>query len=148
MKSALEVVSTGPQTLEELIDEYGELDRQVSQFRPVADRYETCKKLLKGQLDGQAPAHESFVRTGFGYELQVSARASERKIGSMASVYKAFRKLGGLKAFLEVCSIAIGVLEEKLGKSGAAGLLVEERTGSRRLKPVALAVGRPPIEAA
>ena len=131
-----------------MIDEYGELDRQVRQFQPVADRHESLKKLLKLKLDGLAPPGESFVRAGYVYELQVSAAANERKIGSMAAVYKAFRKLGGLKAFLEACSIGITVLEERLGKAAAAGLLVEERTGSRRLKAVALAVGRPPIEAA
>ena len=42
----------------------------------------------------------------------------------------------GLDKFLEMASVPIGALEDLLGKTRAAALITEARTGSRRIKAV------------
>lgn len=138
MKAAL--FEVGQSALGELIDEYGKVDLRVRQFQPTADRHENLKRQLKAMLDSKHPAEESFVESGLLFALQVGAKQNERKVRSMSAVAKA---LGGLKGLLTACTVSISVLEERLGKSGAAALLVEDRTGSRRLKVVSLGGGGP-----
>ena len=119
----------------DLIDQYGELDRQVQQFKPIADKHAKLKAVIKSWYDDQ-PGEASAIAAGRLYEVQVSARENERTWSSMAKVYRA---VGGCTAFLKICSVAIKAVEEAIGKSKAEALLVEERTGSRRLKVVAKA---------
>ena len=117
----------------DLYDEFGELDRQIQAFKPVLDRYEKLKAQIKAEAE-EYPADQDFTISGKLYDLQISAKANERKIVSMRRVYKA---VGSLKGFLEICTVALKALEEKLGKDAVAGLVEEGRTGSRRIKAVA-----------
>ena len=116
-----------------LIDEYGELDRQVQAFKPKADRHEKLKGIIKSWYD-DAPADATAIAEGSLYDVQVGVRAKERTWRSMTKVYKA---VGGCSAFLNLCSIAIEAVVGAIGKAKAEELLVESQTGSRRLKAVA-----------
>ena len=117
----------------DIYDEFGELDRQIQAFKPVLDRYEKLKAQIKAEAE-EYPADQDFTLVGKLYDLQISAKANERKIRSVRAVYKA---LGSLKAFYEVVTVALGKLEERLGKEKVAELVEESRTGSRRIKAVA-----------
>lgn len=120
-------------TREQIIDEYGELDRKVQQFAPTAKRHEELKSVIKGWYD-KYPAEKATVAAGRRFEIQVSPREKERRFRSMEAVSKA---VGGLKKFLALCSVPLGAVEEAIGSGKLAGLVIEALTGSRRLKVVA-----------
>jgi hypothetical protein len=115
----------------DLIDEFGELDRQVQQFKPQAERHEFLKKLIRSWFDDE-PAAQTAIATGNVYEIQLTAKLKER---TWTDIFKLYRALGREK-FLSVCEVALGKAEELLGKPKVATLVSEALTGSRRLKPV------------
>ena len=116
-----------------LIDEFGELDRRVAEFRPVVDRHKRLKEEIEGWYE-RDEATDSFVAEGNCYQLQISARSNKRKIIGMAKLFTAL----GKTRFLELCSFPLTVLDRLLPDSAA--YVSEERTGSRTIKPVAKAV--------
>jgi hypothetical protein len=116
-----------------LIDEYGELDRQVQQFKPTSDRHEKLKSLIKSWYAESGPEPIGVIH-GQRYELQVGAKETVRSWVSLPKVVKA---VGGSKAFLEICTVAIAAVENVIGKSRTAALLDEAQTGTRRIKAVA-----------
>lgn len=117
---------------EQLIDEFGELDRQMQQMKPAVERYEALKAIIKGWYDHSPPGGTAIAK-GRLYEIQVSARETQRRIRSMMLVYKA---VGGLQKFFALVTVPLKGLEDLIGKEKAAALLVEEQCGSRRLKAV------------
>ena len=66
------------------------------------------------------------------YRLHLSARERERRVRSLRDLVEVI----GLDKFLELASVAFGPLEDLLGKTRAAALITEARTGSRRIKAV------------
>lgn len=118
----------------DIIDEFGELDRKVQEFAPTAKRHEALKSQIKTWFENH-PADQELTEEGKLYTLQVGARAKERRIASLAKVFKAL----GANKFLGICSVGLKALEDALGKDKAAGYIVEDQSGSRRLKVVAKA---------
>lgn len=118
-----------------VIDEYGELDRQVREFAPIAAKHESLKKIIKAWCE-EMPADEGAMLEGRQYKILVGARERERKFKSLSKVFKA---CGTLKRFLSVCTVAIGALEELIGKSQVESLVETTSTGTRRLRPIAKA---------
>jgi hypothetical protein len=122
---------------EELIDEFGELNRQVQLFQSKADRHEFLKKLIRSWFDND-PAGEIAVATGHVYEVQFTPKAKERPWTDMFKLYRAL----GRTAFLSICEVALGEAEKLLGEIKVASLVTEALSGSRRLKRV---VSRTPV---
>ena len=120
-------------TKADVVDEYGELDRLIQAHKVIADRHELLKKTIKSWFDDH-PADQPAVANGRQYTLQISARQVERTLAP-ARVWK----LVGRDKFLSICQIAIGKLEELVGKGEVAKLAVEAQTGSRRIKAIAAA---------
>jgi hypothetical protein len=114
-----------------MVDEYGELDRRMQMLAPDAARYETLKRAIKSWFD-QAPPDVDGIVEGQVYRLHLSARERERRARSTRDVLAAV----GEEEFFDLVSVPIGALEDLLGKSRAAGLIIEARTGSRRIKAV------------
>lgn len=114
-----------------MVDEYGELDRRLQMQAPDAARYDVLKRAIKSWFDG-APADADGIVEGRVYRLHLSARERERRVRSMRDLVGVI----GLDKFLELASVPIGALEDLLGKTRAAGLVAEARTGSRRIKAV------------
>jgi hypothetical protein len=114
-----------------MVDEYGELDRKMQMQAPDCARYDVLKRAIKSWFDG-APADADGIVEGRVYRLHLSARERERRVRSMRDLVGVI----GLDKFLELCSVPIGALEDLLGKTRAAGLVAEARTGSRRIKAV------------
>lgn len=126
-----------------LIDEYGELDRQIQQFKPVLDRHEKIKQIIKSWYVDRAPEATDVIH-GRVYEIQIGAREKERTWESMAKVVKA---IGGPKVLMGICAVAIKSVEDLIGKTKTEDLLIERQTGSRRIKAI-LRTGVKPAEAA
>lgn len=114
-----------------MVDEYGELDRRLQMQAPDTARYELLKRAIKSWFDG-APADADGIVEGTIYRLHFSARERERRVRSLRDLVGVI----GLDKFLELASVPIGALEDLLGKTRAASLVIEARTGSRRIKAV------------
>jgi hypothetical protein len=129
-KSAEVAVPIGRQE-QKLVDEYGELDRRMQLLSPDCARYDVLKRAIKSWFDGM-PADADGIVEGRVYRLHLSARERERRVRSMRDLIGVI----GLDKFLELASVPIGALEDLLGKTRAAKLVIEARTGSRRIKAV------------
>ena len=115
----------------QMADEYGELDRKMQLMSPDVARYDTLKRAIKGWFDRLPPEVDGIVE-GRVYRLHLSARERERRVRSLRDLVEVI----GLDKFLELANVAIGPLEDLLGKTRAAALITEARTGSRRIKAV------------
>src|SRR5262252_5970955 len=122
-----------------LVDEFGELDRQIQLFKPTIERHDKIKSIIKSWYSDAAPDTTDVVR-GNVYEIQVGARERERTWREMSAVSKA---VGGPKAFLEIASVAIKSVENLIGKAKTDELLVESPTGARRIKSVLRSASTP-----
>jgi hypothetical protein len=115
----------------QMVDEFGELDRRMQLLSPDCARYDVLKRAIKSWFDGMPPDADGIVE-GRVYRLHLSARERERRVRSMRDLIGVI----GLDKFLELASVPIGALEDLLGKTRAAKLVIEARTGSRRIKAV------------
>ena len=115
----------------QMVDEYGELDRRMQLTAPDVARYDVLKRAIKSWFDVM-PADADGVLEGRVYRLHLSARERERRVRSMRDLVDVI----GLDKFLELANVACGPLEDLLGKTRAAALITEARTGSRRIKAV------------
>lgn len=114
-----------------MVDEYGELDRRMQLLSPDAARYDVLKRAIKSWFDPLPPDVDGTVE-GHVYRLHLSARERERRVSSMRDLVAVI----GLDKFLELANVPIGAVEDLLGKTRAAALIREARTGSRRIKAV------------
>jgi hypothetical protein len=117
--------------MRKICDEYGELDRRMQLRAADTARYETLKKAIKSWFDGAPPDADGTVE-GEIYLLHLSARERERRVRDMRELLEVI----GLDALLEVCTVALGALEDRIGRTRVDGLAIEARTGSRRIKAV------------
>jgi hypothetical protein len=115
-----------PTENEKLVDEYGELVRELALFRPKADRAAHLGRVIASWFE-QAPAERSFIADGVMYEVQVSAKQNQRNVIDIAELYARC----GKNLFLQIANPKLGNVEKY-----APELLVEERTGPRRTVPV------------
>lgn len=88
-----------------LIDEFGELDRQVLEFKPRADRHKKLKDTIAGWF-GTRP-DEQCEAEGQLYRVRVGPRAVERKITKMRALYRFL----GLAEFLRRCTFPLKTLD-------------------------------------
>jgi hypothetical protein len=128
---SLELAVTVDREQRKMVDEFGELDRRMQLLSPDAARYDGLKRAIKSWFD-RVPADVDGIVEGEVYRLHLSARERERRVRSMRDLVEVI----GLDKFLELCSVPIGALEDLLGKTRAAALVTEARTGSRRIKAV------------
>jgi hypothetical protein len=129
---ALQLVMTPTErSRESILDEYGELDRQVRAFAPTKKRHEVLRTQI---LDMEPGLHaEQFITlSGSIYDVTISERENESHVLNMAKLYKAMTR----ETFLGVCKITVKVIEAALGESAAALHLVKKRTGPRHLLAV------------
>jgi hypothetical protein len=115
-----------------LIDEYGALYTESLRWAPKERRLEALKLIIRGWYP-DLPADKTDLAIGTRYEIQVGERAVEKSWKSMRAVYKA---VGGLKAFLAICTVTFKALSEAIGKAEAEALQQEAKTGNRKLVAV------------
>lgn len=119
----------------QIIDEYGDLQRRVKEFKLTQDRYEALGKTIQSWYEESDP-EMPYLAEGLRYTITVSAKENQRKIKSIPKLYKFF----GREKFLEICSVALGVLDKTLPEWLHAEHIVTARTGKRRLDPIAKVV--------
>lgn len=114
-----------------MIDEYGELDRRMQLRASDVARFEVLKRAIKSWFDAAPPDADGTVE-GEVYLLHLSARERERRVRDMRELLEVI----GIDALLELATVALGALEDRIGKTRVDALAIEARTGSRRIKAV------------
>lgn len=122
-----------------LVDEFGELSRQVAEFAPTQRRLEQLRVIIAGWY-ADADAAKEWRVDGQVWALHVGMRERRRRITDMQRLYKVL----GRDTFLRLASIAMDKLELQLSEEHLAGLVVAERTGPRRIAAVLRAPPAPP----
>lgn len=122
-----------PPTRQQLIDEFGELDRQIQEFAPKAKRFKVLQDQIRSWYEAH-PADQPAIAEGTVYQIQVGARGLERFFNLKAKT-KIFTQLGKAKA-LELFSITLKAVEDSLGRGDMELLVSQALTGSRKLVPV------------
>lgn len=138
MSAPLEMLKKGASDPSpEDIDRFGDLDLKVQLFAPTAEEHELLKKKIEAAVatkPGDLPAQVQ----GHRYELQLSARRNKRTITNVTKVFSLLRKRLGLAGLLSLITIPFGeAVDKHMTDAEKAGLIVEERTGSRSVKVVA-----------
>jgi hypothetical protein len=126
-----------------IVDEIGDLTRDLALVKPKADRLEELQKIARGWY-AESPGNESFVERGARYELQIGMKGKKRRIIAMA---KLFTRLGKA-AFLEACTFPLEVFDRLIPAEDHKLYLTEDRSGTRPLKPVARVIEMPRKKAA
>jgi hypothetical protein len=127
MNSAAKIGKRGP-----VIDEYGELARRVTAFKPTAERKLELEKEIASWY-GEEPADREFVAEGRFYSVQVSARGLKRTIVDMTKLFAA----AGKARFLQICTVPVGAIDREFPVEKRKAFLAEERTGRRNVDVVA-----------
>ena len=115
---------------QQLVDEFGELDRLIQEFAPLAKRYKILQDLIRGWYE-DLPADQATFADGMFYRVQVAARSVERYF-DLKTRLKIFAKLGKARA-MELFSITLKAVEENVGKPEFEALVSHSYTGSRKL---------------
>jgi len=119
-----------------IVDEFGELEGKVAEFKAVTDRCNKLKREILSWFDDSA-AGEAFVAVGSTYTVEVSARRTERTILDLARLAK---KLG--KVFWERCSFPVKVLDKLLEEEEIPIYISEAQSGLRTVVRVSRKVVR------
>jgi len=126
-----------------IVDDFGDVFRKVEDFKETAGRYETLRKKILA-LIADAPADQSCELRGNVWRVRATARSMMRVI-DRKNMRKLFDQLGA-DQFFQNCGFAITKLEHL--NIDTAGLLTEERTGSRKLDALPLDPPRRTIRSA
>ena len=101
-------------------------------MKPISDRATALAGIINSWVaDGDADS--GYIASGNRYDIHLSPRAKQRRVKDMGRL---FRLLGRVK-FLTLCKVGVEVIERELPLAEHGKVLVQERTGPRRLEPVA-----------
>jgi len=136
MSNASQVVAIDEALRRAICDEYGELDRQVTAFAPVAKRHAALQQTIRGYAIDLA-ADINAIYTGDLYQILVSERGEERYLDPKAKrvIFKILKTVRAMELF----TITLKAAEDELGKEELEALVTRARTGSRKLVAVAIA---------
>ncbi|GAC1500022.1 MAG: hypothetical protein NVS1B14_03710 [Vulcanimicrobiaceae bacterium] len=115
------------------IDHYGELERRVTEFQPIATERLALRAEILGWALHAAP-EAALSLAGHAYTLQIGPCAQQQRITSMRRLFRAI----GQGLFLDNCTFPLKVLDA-LKLSDTAPFLTNERTGNRNLTAVPIA---------
>lgn len=121
-----------------IVDEFGELARQLAQAKPLRDRYDRLSKEIQSWYEDK-PADESFVAEGSRYTVQVSARQTERTVHNKPWLCNWM----GLERFLDHATIGLRSIDSLVPKVWHGEFITEAQTGRRSLTPVAARAAAP-----
>lgn len=124
-----------------LIDEFGEIERQLALWKPPANPYAQRRKELLSIMEDwyvSHPAADGDVLQGRLYQLEVTPRYFERE--TTPTFYrKAFNAIRAAKIVdpFTVFTATLGAIEKHLGLPYLDANAPRERTGIRRFSVVA-----------
>ena len=133
MRQQTSIFPTPQPSRAQLVDEFGELDRQVTEFAPIARRHRSLQDEIRSWYS-DTPRDQAATAEGHVYNVQVSPRSEERQF-SLAAKVKIFAALKKQR-FLELCSLTLKAVEMELGETYVDLNVSKDRTGSRKLIPV------------
>jgi hypothetical protein len=125
------------------LDEFGEIKRRLALSEPDEQRLETLKAEIESWFEDSPPELPIVVR-GDRWEVQLSPRRNERTIVDQRKLFNILRKTLGLDGVIATFNLPLGAIDKHVPKSAQAGLVTEERSGYRTLKPVAIAPAEMP----
>jgi hypothetical protein len=127
----------------DLADYFGELDRQVKTFEPVAEAHKTAKeRLLK--LAEDSPADSSVVIAGRTWRVHFGKRSNERTITDQKKVFQLVEKRLGKDGAIAAVSLPMALVDKVATDSEQKTFIVREASGTRRIESVTLAESIPP----
>lgn len=129
-------------TREQIVDEFGELDRLLRLWEPQVNPHQARHAELEATILGwyeTAPATESVVIVGRAYQLEVSARGFKRPFTEPAKL-KAFRLLKKVKDLdvMQFFSVSLADVKTYLGQAFLDQNVPRVQTGARQLNVVPL----------
>lgn len=113
-----------------VVDLYGDLTSQIDELKKRAKPLEA---VIESWSEG-TPAEKPFEVSGEKYHLILGACGWKRSIKSMSELFKYFKK----PRFLELCSIALGILDKELPRDIHHHYIEQTQTGPRtwKIEPV------------
>ena len=121
--------------LAQIIDEFGEIERQLVPYRHLVSKREDLRKKIEAHTN-ESPAEETLVLEGNVYRVIAGPRAIRRAITNMLEMFKRI----GQKKFFEICTVSLTKLDALA--IDTSGLVSEDRLGPRTLQPVLKDVAR------
>jgi hypothetical protein len=123
-----------------IVDEFGELDRRVAEFKPQLKRYEALKAQIRTWAE-KIPAADSVEYAGTRYTAQLGPREMKRTVIDKLKAFTILKKVLGLKGALAVVTIPLEkAVDAHIPEAQHKLIVKEERTGSRDITAVAKAV--------
>lgn len=119
-------------TVTELIDEFGDLEAQYRQIKPLLDRRSSLRERINGLANLQ-PAGQPVFLLGERWRLLMSARRFEYQWKNKLALW---RKLGGLKLALNFWNPSYEAVCEVLGAAVAKTFRQGDQTGWRTIEAV------------
>jgi hypothetical protein len=117
-----------------LADKAGAAFIEAERAKPAVKAWDEARKQIQVLYDS-SPADQPFTLKGDKYEIQIGPRENERKITSMAKLFKAVTQ----KVFLDHCSFPMKIIDALLPGDKQKDLVLQARTGTRPVKAVPLA---------
>ena len=127
--AALEVAIPADTVQKQMIDELGELDRRRQLHLADDARFETLKKAVKNWCS-DLPTDSDVIMQGMHYVLRISGCERERRVRDLREVVERI----GIDRLLQIATVPIGELQKLMGTAELEALLVETRSGSRRIR--------------
>lgn len=116
---------------------------------PLVDRHKVLKDKLEARLK-DTPGDKPVTLRGTQYELQYGTRRNERTITNKRKLFALLKERLGLAGVLALVDIPLAAVDKHVTTTEQKALVVEERTGWRKLDVVALSAPQkvPPVDAA
>lgn len=115
-----------------VVDEFGELERQVALLKPTLDRHAALKKEIASWYEFHS-AGAAFTEAGKRYEVQISAKAKVRTITDKTKLFTAL----GKGRFIDLAKISLEAIDRLIPRLHHPAFLSEEQTGNRAVRAVA-----------
>lgn len=125
--------------LSELVDHFGALRLKVDEFRPTLNEHDRTWEKLKAQI-ADYPNEKPIKLKGRHYEIDLDARANERKVIVKPPVFERLKKLFGAKRFWELVKFPVTPIDAMFQRDDeqVKNFIAETQTGPRKILAVRL----------
>ena len=120
----------------QVIDEFGELNRQIQAFGPKFERFKELRAEILEWCEDE-PADRPVEMQGRCYTLRISARELQRKVKDKIKAFELLSRLIGKKAAVELISIPLkAAIDKFIPAEKHASILTSGNTGPREIDVV------------
>jgi hypothetical protein len=125
-----------PEELASWIDELGQLESEISVFRPKLTRIATLRELIRERFDDR-PKEKSFETRGARFGARLGPRAYQRALDA-----EALAKAIGLRAYAAIARPTLQDVTETVAPHIAAKCITQDYTGARPLETFPIGQGK------